>query len=107
MKRAVRWPSVSIHTVQSLQRTNRQLSRKSAGASRVISAMENGASLDCSYERGRTIWKLSTGIFVTSEVAGVVIRNPNVVDVGGCLFGNAGTSQTYRWANHQKEDRHD
>ena len=45
MKRAAHWPGASIHTTQSLQRTNRQLSRKSAGASRVISAMKDGASL--------------------------------------------------------------
>ena len=46
MKRAVHWRNASIHTVQSLQRTNRQLSRKSAGASPVISEMEKGAACD-------------------------------------------------------------
>jgi hypothetical protein len=78
-------------------RPNRQLSRRSADASRVLSAMQAGACLHCSYERGRAIWKLSTGIFITQEVANTVTNSPHVFDIDDSLFpGHPG--QTWRYA---------
>jgi hypothetical protein len=96
MKRAIRWPSASIHTAASLQRSNRQLSRRSAGAAQVLSAMKRGATLHLHYQDGRPIWRLSTGPFVTSEAAAIVTASNVVVGVGDSLFPNH-PGQTWRY----------
>jgi hypothetical protein len=103
MKRPACWPSASIHTAASLQRTGRQLAWHGAGVTRVIAAMRKGATLQSHYERGRKFWRLSTGIFVTAEVANTVTQSPHVVGVGDCLFDSAGNSQTYRYVDHQED----
>ena len=45
----------------------------------------------CSYERGRVLWRLSSGPFITQEIADIVIHNPHVIGVDDCLFGAAVT----------------
>jgi hypothetical protein len=54
--------------------------------SAVLRAMEKGASLHSSHERGRQLWRLSTGPFVSQEIANLVINNPCVVGVGERCF---------------------
>ena len=100
MKRAgAHWSNTSIPTTASLQKTNRKLARRSASITQTMNAMENGAALQMFFEQGRGTWKLSNGTFITPETADAVIHNPRVVGTGDYLFGDAGTSQTYRWSN--------
>jgi hypothetical protein len=94
---------VSIPTLETLRKVHRKQARRTVGAVRVLSLMKAGASLQCSFERGRTIWRLSTGPFITQEVVNEVIGNPSVVGTGDCLFDDAHSSQTFRWIN--QEDR--
>ncbi len=97
------WPNASIHTVGELRKRNRRADRMRTGAAQTLDAMKNGAALLMFYEQGRPVWKLSTGIFITPDVANAVTNNPNVVGVGDCLFPGAGASQTYRWVNNQED----
>ena len=103
MKRAVRWPHASIPTTESLRKVHRKQSRRSVGAGRVLSLMQRGADLLCGHERGRTIWRLSTGPFITQEIVNEVIGNPNVVGAGDCLFDDTRSSQTFRWINQEDQ----
>ena len=57
----------------------------------------DGASLHLSYERGRALWRLSTGQFVRPDVAAVLTASPNVIAVGDFLFPNVVASQTWRY----------
>ena len=89
---------LGIQTLTQLQQANRRLDRLRRDANQTLAAMMNGASLHCSHERGRTIWQLSTGQFVTPEAAAVVTASRDVVDVGDSLFpGHPG--QTWRYCN--------
>ena len=87
---------LGIQTLAQLQQANRRLDRLRRDVNRVLGAMERGASLHCSHERGRTIWKLSTGSFVTPEAAAVVIASNDVVGVGDSLFPDH-PGQTWRY----------
>jgi hypothetical protein len=86
---------MSIPTVASLRRQLGRVDRRRAGAARVRTAMLRGASLHLHFERGRPLWRLSTGIFVTDEVAKLVIAQPDIVGCGDSLFHNF-PSQTWR-----------
>jgi len=66
---------------------------------------EEGCRLASFYERGRAAWRLSTGIFITPEVAEAITHNPNVVGVGDRLFGDRATSQTFLLTD--QEDNHE
>jgi hypothetical protein len=88
-----------VHSVAELQNANHRADRRRTEAARTVAAMRRGAFLQRLHEHGRTIWRLSSGPFVTTEAADVVIHNPNIVGAGDCLFGEAGTSQTFRWAD--------
>ena len=93
-------PTRSIHTIECLQRVNRTLSRRGISAMRVLRALENGAALHCEHQRNRDVWRLSSGEFITPEIAATVIASQNVVDVGDSLFpGHPG--QTWRYVNGQ------
>jgi hypothetical protein len=103
-KRTAHWPG-AIRTARDLQKLNRRLTRRRTSAAQAINAMKNGAALLMFYEHGRAVWKLSSGLFITPEVAATVTHNPHVAGTGDCLFGDAGTSQTYRWID--LEDEHE
>jgi len=92
----MRCSAISIATRDSLRKTGRKLSHRSASAARILEQMRRGASLQVSFERGRAVYQLSSGLFVTADTAKAVIDNPNVIGVGDCLFGGVGTSQTFR-----------
>jgi hypothetical protein len=96
MRRAAHWPRATIHTPASLQRINRRLTRRSAGVTQVLSAMEHGAALHLHFQNGRAIWRLSTGAFITTEIADAMIQNARVVGVGDSLFPDY-PSQTWRF----------
>jgi len=87
---------MTIHTPASLQAKNRRLDRRLAEINDAAAAMRVGAALHLTY-RPRPRWTLSTGTEVADAVARVIIATPNVVGVGGALFGGA-LSQTYRSA---------
>jgi hypothetical protein len=94
----------SIPTTTGLRRVNRRLIRRSASTAQTLAAMRRGAVLQQFFEHGRAIWRLSTGVFITPEAADAITHNPNVAGGADCLFGDAGTSQTYRWIRSSEED---
>ena len=98
VKRAVQWPGISIHTAESLRTVHQRRSKRSASVTRALTAMKSGAALHLYFERGRPIWKLSTGIFVTAEVAGILTSNASVVPVGDALFADL-PGQTWRFTD--------
>jgi hypothetical protein len=59
--------------------------------------MMRGASLHLHYERGRPLWRLSTGSFVADEIAKLVIAQPDIISAGDALF-NGFPAQTWRWS---------
>jgi hypothetical protein len=102
LKRTVHWPGAGIYTVTGLRNANRRLDRRRAGVGRVLGEMKRGASLHLQHANGRALWSLSTGVFITSEVAALIIARPEVVAVGDGLFRNV-PGQTWRYA---EEDHH-
>lgn len=62
----------------------------------VLNGMRGGARLHRHFYHQRTIWALSTGSFVASEIATVVLRHPFVIPLGDGLFGLE-QSQTYEY----------
>ena len=88
---------MTIHTT-ARQRTNRRrLDRLGASVDRVMAALRGGAVLQLSYGRRSAHWTLSNAIPVDDAVARLVIKNPNVVDVGDALFAEA-LAQTWRFS---------
>ena len=71
--------------------------RISEDAARALRALKNGAFLHLFDERGRPAWRLSTGNFLTQEIAEMLMHDPNVAGAGDSLFGDRATSQTFRW----------
>jgi hypothetical protein len=79
-----------------LDRANERKRRHGEEVERVLDAMRRGASLRQTRRPHRTLWSLSTGKFITKEVAASVRQSANVVGVGDCLFGSGEISQTFR-----------
>ena len=80
-------PPLGIQTLAQLQQANRRLDHLRRDTNRALSAMRrDGASLHLSYERGRALWRLSTGQFVRPDVAAILTASPNVIAVGDSLF---------------------
>jgi hypothetical protein len=67
-------------------------------AAQVLKSMQAGASLRLHYQRGRPLWDLTTGTFVTADVAELVIADNRVVGVGDALFPGV-HSQTWRFSD--------
>jgi hypothetical protein len=86
-------------TLALAQKSDRRADRKRDDVRRALGAMKKGAALHLFYERGRAAWRLSTGIFITPDIADAITHNPNVVGVGDSLFGDRSTSQTFRWTD--------
>jgi hypothetical protein len=59
----------------------------------VLAAMRGGAALHCHYQNGRQLWWLSSGPFVSADVAA---KTDLVAPVGDALFADV-PSQTWRW----------
>ena len=87
---------LGIQTLAQLQQANCRLDRFRREVNRILAAMKAGAFLHLQYDRGRPLWRLSSGPFVTPEAAAVVIASGDVVGVGDSLFpGHPG--QTWRY----------
>jgi hypothetical protein len=95
--RSARWPASGIHTVAELARKHRRLDRQRAGAAAVMNALQQGASLNLSFERGERRWRLSDGRSVSDDVARIIIADHRVIGVGDALFRGL-SSQTYCFA---------
>ena len=95
MSRSIRWRGTGIHTASSLANKRRRLDRHSAGVEQVLGELRRGAALHLSFSP-RKHWRLSSGAFVTDEVARTVIGLPCVASVDGALFEGV-PSQTYRY----------
>ena len=85
----LRRPRASTHTAAQRRRAN---------ITRVLNALKAGAALHLAYQDGRAIWRLSPGPPVTSEIAGVITHDPNVVALGDSLFPDH-PGQTWRYVN--------
>lgn len=90
-----RWPHTSIHTPRALERKSRRLDRQNATVARVLAEMRCGASLHLAYSPRRH-WRLSTGVWVTDEIAAVIITMPEIAACGDGLFKNV-PGQAWRW----------
>jgi hypothetical protein len=98
------WPGAGVHTVGELRRARRRLDQKRASLSKALTAMQRGAPLHLQFDRTRgSVWTIGK-MRIADDVAQLLIRRPDVIDVGDALFANA-TAQTYRYLN-PKEDSH-
>jgi hypothetical protein len=94
---------LGIQTLAQLQQANRRLDHLRRDTNRALSAMRrDGAALHLSYERGRALWRLSTGQFVRPDVAAVLIASPNVIAVGDSLFPDLVAGQTWRFTDDRQ-----
>jgi len=83
-------------TNRRLDRTNERRRQHRDEVDRVLRKMTAGAALRRTNRRHRVLWSLSTGEFITSEVAASVLADRRVVGVGDSLFGSE-LSQTFRY----------
>jgi hypothetical protein len=67
-RRKATWPHTSIHTASSLARKHHSLNRHIREVENALAELRRGASLHLSYSPRRH-WRLSSGVFVTDEVA--------------------------------------
>ena len=86
---------MTIPTVASIRATRRFQDRRRQKASRVIAAMERGASLHLTFLKRGSVWTLSDGTIVPSEIALAVVNDVRVVSAGDGLFPSV--SQTWRY----------
>ena len=85
MRRKIGSPA-AIQTLAQLRQTNRRLDQVRREVDRILAEMRKGASLMLHYENGHPIWRLTSGRFVSSKVAEIVITTHAVVGVGNSLF---------------------
>jgi hypothetical protein len=95
---------MTIPTVSSLRRSRRRLDRHQLSVGGVLDAMERGAALHLHYQNGRALWSLSSGPFVTADIAAIVISKPCVVSVDVALFLGV-PGQTWRFAEQMEDSR--
>jgi ABC-type taurine transport system ATPase subunit len=75
----------------------KRLDRVNLGVAGVLKAMQrDGCALHCELAETGQLWWLSNGQRVRSNVARIVVINPNIVNVDTALFAGA-PAQTYRW----------
>lgn len=99
-RRKATWPHTSIHTPGSLARKHHSLDRRTREVENALAELRRGASLHLSYSRRRH-WRMSSGVFVTDEVARSLITMPGIVAVGDCLFEQS-LSQTWRFTTENE-----
>lgn len=80
-----------------LDRANERRRRHHEEVDRVLRKMADGASLRRTNRPHRVLLSLSTGEFVTKEVAASVLADRRVVGTGDSLFGSDALSQTFRF----------
>jgi hypothetical protein len=99
MTRSAHWPGVGVHTPHELAHKARRLDRHSLSVERVVRELRNGATLQLSFSP-RQHWRLSTGEFISREVAVIVVNLPDIVGVGDTLFAGE-LSQTFRFTDER------
>src|SRR5262245_55906578 len=87
--------NMTIHTVAPIRRDRRLQDRRRAAAARVITAMSRGTSLHLTFLKRGSVWTLSDGTIVPSEIALAVVNDVRVVSAGDGLF--PAVSQTWRY----------
>jgi hypothetical protein len=88
-----------IPTREGLRRKARRLDRRIRSAETVVNRMRGGNALHLFYVFGTPTWTLTDGRRVEPAVAEVVIRHPQIVEVGDALpLGGGAKSQTFRYA---------
>jgi hypothetical protein len=85
-----------IYTPRELDRKRRSLDRRNCSTERVLNEMRRGAALHLSFSP-REHWVLSSGVFVTDNIARAIIARPDVHGVGDTLLAG-GLSQTFHFA---------
>lgn len=95
--RPATWRELGIPTRAVLENVRRRADRRQQGVANVLAAMQDGASLQLQFIRGREHWRLSSGAFVLADVAAVVIARPEVMSCGDTLFAGL-RGQTWRLA---------
>jgi hypothetical protein len=78
-----------IQALISIKRDRSRAERHRKGAARIISEMRQGATLHQHFTNAGSVWTLSDGNKVNSDVAKNVTGNLNVVGMGACLFPRA------------------
>ena len=86
---------MTIHSVASIHRARRFQDRRRAAAARVITSMARGTSLHLTFLKRGSVWTLSDGTIVPSEIALAVVNDVRVVSAGDGLFPSV--SQTWRY----------
>jgi predicted ABC-type transport system involved in lysophospholipase L1 biosynthesis ATPase subunit len=79
-----------------LRAKNLRLSRAAAA---VLTAMRNGQTLHLEFRQTGARWRLSGGEQINTDVARLVVINPDVIGDDDALFPGASTPQTF----HMKE----
>jgi hypothetical protein len=100
-RKTATWPKTSIHTAPALAHKARRLDRRNHSVEGVLAAMRQGASLHLSFSP-RPHWRLSTGTWLTDEMARTLINLPNATAVGDALFAGE-LSQTFRYTSEDQE----
>jgi hypothetical protein len=75
-----------IRTTQSLRAEWRYQDRRRAKAARVITAMSRGLTLNLTFTKNSSVFTLSDGSRVASEVAVAVINDVRIISQSGGLF---------------------
>jgi hypothetical protein len=92
--------NMAIQTLTSIKRNRSRAERHRGGAARIVAKMRLGATLHQHVTNAGSVWTLSDGTTVNSDVAKIVTGNLNVVGVGDCLFPRVTTvSQSFRWSD--------
>ena len=86
---------MNIHTPASLRAKSRQLDRRRRRAARVITAMSRGASMNLTFTKHGSVFTLSDGTPVSTEIALMVVNDVRVASVNNGLF--CSTPQTWRY----------
>jgi hypothetical protein len=84
-----------MKSLDHLKPLRRRIDRNRRETDRVLTAMRNGASLFLHFANGRPFWRLSTGQFVPSDAATIVINLPDIASCGDALFHGM-PGQTWR-----------
>ena len=89
-----------IWTLATIKCNRSRTERHRGGAARIISRMQQGATLHQHFTNAGSVWTLSGGNKVISDVAKIVIGNLNVLGLGHSLFPRAtAVLQTFRWSD--------
>jgi hypothetical protein len=88
-----------VPTPTSRRAAAQRLDLRNRGVTMVLNAMRHGAALYKMFTPSGTVWTLSNGCRVSTQVAAVVIVDPDIASVGDGLFDD-GSTQTYRYVSN-------